>query len=264
MARTPKQSTHFPDFVSELWPTLALAYNNDSANHLAEVVKVPTDRIRTVGNPELDASFQYRQTPLLAEKRRKLCDELGLDPLIPVVFYADEGLARSGIFGWTNDIAVQNLKMIASACAEAGLQLLVRPRQGSEHFFKDVNISGATVVFDRRLSLVDSLALSCASVGCLSTVHETAIAMKKPLITPLWFFNDHPASHLPYMKYNAAHTVTTPSDLKEALRAASEGRLTTSTADYECQRFSHNDGRAAQRILQGIMDVAGVPAGLLA
>ena len=64
MARTPKQSTHFPEFASELWPTLALAYNNDSANHLSEVVKVPADRIRTVGNPELDVSFQYRQTPI--------------------------------------------------------------------------------------------------------------------------------------------------------------------------------------------------------
>jgi hypothetical protein len=86
--------------------------------------------------------------------------------------------------------------------------------------------------------------------------------MKKPLITPLWFFNGHPASHLPYMKYNAAHTVATPEELREALRTASEGRLTTSTADYEYRRLSHNDGRAAQRILQGIMDVAGVPAEL--
>ena len=199
-----------------------------------------------------------------AEKRRDFCNELGFDPLVPIVFYADEGLARSGIFGWTDEIAIQNLKTIASACSESGLQLLVRPRQGSEQFFDGIDLSDANVAFDRRLSLVDSIASSCASIGCLSTVHETAIAMKKPLITPLWFFGDHMASHLPYMKYNAAHTVATPSDLKEALRAASEGRLTTSTADYECRRFHYSDGRAAQRIVQGIMDVVGVPAELLA
>ena len=139
MARTPKQSTHFPEFASELWPTLALAYNNDSANHLSEVVKVPADRIRTVGNPELDVSFQYRQTPPSAEKRRDFCNELGFDPLVPIVFYADEGLARSGIFEWTDEIAIQNLKTIAAACAESGLQLLARPRQGSEQFFDGID-----------------------------------------------------------------------------------------------------------------------------
>lgn len=260
--RSPKQSIHFPVLPSELWPTLALTYNNDSAKHLLDVLNVPADRVRVVGNPELDVPFKYLRNPMPENRRQQLFKQLGLDPFAPIVFYADEGLARSGIFGWTNEIGIRNFDLIAKACSDAGLQLLVRPRQGAEEFLNGTNLSTASVVFNRTISLVDSLALACASIGCLSTVHETALVMRRPLITPLWFLNTHPTDHLPYLKYGAAYTVTTHAELVQALRNAADGHLTASTANYEHHRFGQTDGCAAHRIVEAIMHVVNARSAL--
>src|SRR5262249_38716771 len=125
---SPASSMFFPVEAQELWPTLALVFNEYDADSLRKNRKLPEERIRVVGNPELDSAAVRRITPLSPRDRAALAESVGLNPDIPILFYADEGLADSKKFGWNEGFRLQVLEQICEACHKAGVQLLFRPR----------------------------------------------------------------------------------------------------------------------------------------
>lgn len=258
LARNPTMSHFFPTAPEELWPTLALVFTQDNADTLVETHRMPRERLRVVGNPELDPVVARRVAPVEPASRGGLVRSLGLDPAVPIVCYLEDGFVeQQNCFGWTEARRVELLRELYSICRGVEVQLLVRPHPGTDLTAMHDALAGRPgVVVTRDLTLLDSLDVAQAALGTVSTALETAVVLGKPLLVPLWYFGGQ-ASLSPYVRYGAATAVQSPHELPRAIMRAVRGELSPAgTEEFIQRRLDPADGRAMPRIVSAIFDLA--------
>jgi len=255
LTTSPSTSHFHPVNPAELWPSLALVYNQALAERLTEHWGLPAERIRVVGNPELDGAIRRLHSPLPADTRSALVRSIGLDPDKPILFHADEGLAECGGFGWTPAFRDERLAELYAACRAAGVQLLARPRPVESPGFREFWDGKQGVAVTRELPLVDSVDVSFAAVGTMSTVLETAAALKKPILSPLWYFNGHEIIS-PYLKCGAAEPVQSPGLFADAIGSALKGELRPATRQFAAHWLGPTDAEVSRKVVDTILAVA--------
>jgi len=257
LAASPAVASHYPLAPQELWPTLALVYSQNDSDRLMQNYSLAPERIGVVGNPELDAALVRARQPLNAEQRADLVRSIGLDPAVPVVFYADEGLAEAATFGWTRGGWADRMTELYSCCQDAGVQLLFRPRR-VETTTADLGWNGKKgVATTRAVTIVDSVDLSAVVVGTITTVLQTAVILGKPILVPVWYFGGRGReTHSPYLKYRAGIPVQSPELLRDVISRAVAGELRIDTAEFAARHLGPCDGSASSRIARAILDLA--------
>ena len=252
LLKSPTVSNYFPVAPEKLWPTLALVYNQTDAEMLMRVYHFPADRIQVVGNPELDTATRRRDAPWKLDERARLVESIGLDPGTPILFYPDEGLTDGNVFGWTPSFRADRLRELYASCRQAGVQLLIRPRSHGLSQNDRVLEGCKGVVVSRSIALVDSIDIAAVVVGTISTVLETAVVLRKPILSPLWYISGR-ANDSPYLKYRAATAVESPDDLSHMILQAANGCLRANTEEFATKRLGVLDGSASKRIVAAIL-----------
>lgn len=254
-ARKPRTASCFPPEPRELWPTLALVFNSSWAEHLIGSFQLPRERVVIVGNPELDPAFDRLRSPKNGEERKRLIGGLGLDPELPILFYADEGFADLPSSGWTSALMAERMAELYEASRVVGLQMLVRPRASSAHGFETLWKGRRHVAVTREMSLVDSIDLASVVVGAMSSVLHIAVVLQKPILTPLWHINGQ-TNLSPVLKSGASVAVPSPRELADFLRAALAGSCKADTSEFFRQAIGDVHGNACRKSMAAILEVA--------
>src|SRR5207302_3430589 len=101
--------SHFlPDAPEELWPTLALYYNQSHADMFAESHRLPRERLRVVGNPELDVAIARRARPIDPAQRANLIRSIGLDLDLPILCHIEDAFVEQKF--WTEAQRLQYIR----------------------------------------------------------------------------------------------------------------------------------------------------------
>ncbi len=260
----PGSAHLMPLHATELWPTKALVFSQQDADQLIGYYKMPEDRIEVIGNPELDAVARRRRTPVSAEVRASALARIGLKADVPTLCYLEEGFVEQQHFaGWSSDRRTQALKEISAVCAGLRIQLLVRPHPASNAAEMHAALSSQShAVVSRDLSLDESLDFSAAVVGMFSTALDSALALGRPIVVPIWHAPDlEPLS--PYLRHEAGARAQNPEQLRALIRRILDGDPPTTHAErYVRLRLGPMDGCAADRARAAILSRARSHLGL--
>lgn len=261
--RHPTLSAVRPLASEELWPDVALVYSRTDADTLLRDWGMDETRVRIVGNPELDAAFQRRLSPLNATQKEEVKRALGLDPKRPVVLHADEGWTAIGAFGWNPTAAATMLRELCSVADRVGAQVLIRPKPAGKNVpgpFASFDIADVCrdipgVAVSRARSVCDSLDVSDVVVGMMSTVLESAVVLGVPILTPSWFLQGKPELSA-YVKYGSARAIADGDELASAIRESIGHRVTEISPEFAARRLGPLDGCSVSRIVGEIKKLA--------
>jgi hypothetical protein len=245
----------------ELWPTVALVLNQTSAETLIKTHRMPRDRVRVVGNPELDPVVARRDRPLLPSERAELMWSAGLAPNVPILCYVEEGyVEQQNMLGWTAATRLAHIAELYEACQSVNVQLLVRPHPVTEAKPIHAAFTGKPgIAVTRQLTLLDTLDISSAVVGTISTALETAFVMRKPILVPIWYLEGR-EDLSPFLRYKVATPVSTPGDLPATIARAIRGEIALPKGEeFLPQRLGPLDGRANARAMEIILELARQP-----
>jgi hypothetical protein len=256
VGRTPAISRFYPILPEQVWPSLACVYAEVYAEMLIANVKTPRERILVAGNPELDPAARRRDHPRPRAAVVESLRSIGLNGDQSVVCFMDEALVEQRLFGWTEATRHEAIAELYRICHLAGNQLLVRPHPATAGAAVDALRSAFSgrpgIAITRTLSLVDTLECSDAVFGLMSTALETAIVLRKPILTPLWYMNGD-AGFSSYLRLGAATSLAQPSEMEGAIHRAVHGKESPDTQQFVTHKMGPVDGNAASRIIASIM-----------
>lgn len=256
--KTPTLSQFYPVYPEDLWPTKAIVYNSVSAEKLIQTHRLPCERILVAGNPELDLTITRLKNPLSDNQRTDYIRSVGLDPSQPILCQIEDAFVeQQNMFGWTEERRVNYLSELYDACNRVGVQLLVRPHPVANTLaMMQVAKGKCGFAITKTLSLVDTLDVSDAVLGTISTALESAIVLGKPLITPLWYL-DGQETLAPCLRYGVAAPVISPADLSAVILRAVQGNLENDRVnEFATRRLGVTDGSAVSRIVAVILALA--------
>ncbi len=265
LLRYPTRSMVHPYAAHELWPDVALVYAESEVDRLVKHWQLPRDRIRIVGNPELDEAFVRSRIPLDISARERVFDSLGLALNRPVIFCPDEGWAANGTFGWTVESTRRWYADLDNAAGQLGAQVLVRPRpadgdlrgpNGRVYLVKDLCEGLPNVIVSRSSTVCEATEIANVVIGMMSTVIETAVAMRRPILVPAWGFSDSPIDASPYVRFGAARVIKSQQDLAADIRKALADPEVVISPAFARQRLGPPDGGALSRIVAEILAAA--------
>lgn len=260
-ALRPATSHFFPSKPEELWPDLALVLNQASADLLIETHRLPAERVRVVGNPELDPVIARLNCPLDGATRRDMIISMHLDPSKPIVCHIEDGFVeQQNCFGWTASRRIGLIRELLDACENSGVQLLVRPHPATDtapivKAFKDLH----DVSVSRTLPLLDMLDISTLVIGTMSTAMETAFVLRKPLLVPLWHIQGQ-AAMSPYLRFGVAAAINAPAELIPAICDATSGaKGRRDDTEFIRRRLGPIEGSANVAALHEILNLVRNP-----
>lgn len=258
LAGRPSMSHFYPNAPEELWPDVALFFTESAARTLRDSHKIPADRMRVVGNPELDAAYARRIEPLSSERRSSVTSSLGLDPARPVVCYLDDGFPEQQVLPeWDKARRLAAIREFYAACGSVGAQLLVRPHPGIDDTSMRQELAGKPgSAVDNKLPLLDAVDISDAILGFMSTANETALVLGKPVMVPAWLM----AGELelsPFLRYNVGVKVSSAGELPDAIAKAIRREYPpVDLKEFSERRLGPVDGAASRRIVDAVLDAA--------
>lgn len=225
--RSPRLSMFFPKDTVELTPARSLVFYDRDADFLRQTHGIARSEICVVGNPELDAAYERLNSPIVDCDKRRLRRSVGLAEQGPLLFYPDESFADSHLYGWNECYASERLEELLDICANAGWQLLIRPRHVAAVGDLSRKVGKHRAAVSRDLSIVDAIDISDCVLGTVSSVLENAVVLNRQILVPLWYLNNR-AQDSPYLRAGKATSVDSPVELLNALARAgnaSEERL---------------------------------------
>lgn len=241
-----------PPPSSEIHCDWALVWAKEYKDHYNRVFGYPADRIIVVGPPPLDRAFNLlndKPSPHLANEFLK---RYNIDSNRPFTLYLESPGVEQRLEGWNRQSRIDHLAEIASLCAAAGRQLVLKLHPSSEcNSLHALQQSGRLcIVRDTDLPFLISQADSV--IGFLSTTLDMAIILDKAIITPTWGI----AANLPddFVRHGVAVPAPTPQALSMFLKQPSE--VLDSVHDHRVKYIDRfitlTDGKAIQRVVESI------------
>lgn len=262
LAASPGSSHQRPWPHKDVYCDLALVYANVYRNSLIGEASYPAERVKVVGNPNLDSVFRLSEENDAKERAAALLLSLGVDNSRRVVAYMEDGFVEQGIGSWTEQTRLTELREIAASVRAAGFDLIIKMHPGSN---PDAVLREFAQNPHVRVVLTIDLALllcGCAAViGHISTTLMVPIALGLPLIVPTWSPGLERYSY--YVGQGAAIPARTPNDLVEILLNlhCAKNQVAGSLDAFIESYITFTDGRSLDRIVRHIIgDAETVPS----
>jgi len=241
----------------DVYCDVALVYAKIYAASMIQEKSYPAERVRIVGNPNLDSAFALLADSRLQQPALAQLEQVGVRAGRRAAVYMEDALVEQGIPGWTEETRVSLLRQVAKAANDAGLDLIVKMHPGSnpagvEEAFRDHE--SVHVVLKADLA---ALVWACvATIGHVSTTLMLPVALGRPLIVPAWAPGLEGYSY--YVGAGAAIPAASPDQLAGILAAPDEANaaLGGQRATFVDQYLTHTDGRSLSRIIEQLLACA--------
>jgi hypothetical protein len=225
--------------------SLALVYSADDKDLMMKRWRYPENRVRVVGNPNLDRLFEINKYKKLGQRE------------FNYAVYIENGFAdpKYKVPGWTEDFVISEISRLANILSNINLKLIVKLHPSSD-YPKIVEIGKTlfNVEFIHQCDLHELIANSKFVIGKTSTVLMMALAIEKPVflisIEPLTIIGSSHASDI------FGLVVKSYDEFEAAIREWNENIFY-----YSCEGASLEntigpfDGNATKRICEAVHEL---------
>jgi len=254
LAISPGSTHERPWPHKDVYCDLALVYANVYRDSLVREASYPAERVKVVGNPNLDSVFRLTCGEGAVEQAAALISSLGVSSGRCAVAYMEDGFVEQGLGGWTEQTRLEELREIAQAVKVAGCDLIIKMHPGSNpdavlREFNQVPHVHVVLRTDVPLMLYGCVAV----IGHISTTLMIPIALGRPLIVPTWSKGLDRYSY--YVGQGAAIPAKSSSDLIAILRNlhSAEEQVASSLSSFIENYITFTDGRSLERIVRHVV-----------
>lgn len=257
MALWPGASHARPWRHKDVYCDLALVYANAYRDSMIKEVGYAPERVRVVGNPNLDAVYALARDSEARNRARTRIESLGVSPGREAVVYMEDAFPEQGIGSWTELTRITELNEIADAVNAAGYDLIVKMHPGS-------NSSAVIAAFldHPAVHVVLKTDLSELILGCAATIGHTSttlllpIVFGRPLFVPTWSPGLERFGY--YVSAKAAIPAASPPELTALLREVGNraGSSASQLDQFIGEYITHTDGCSLDRIVDEIVACA--------
>ena len=246
----PGRKILYPTPSEEIHCDKALVYADRYKQFFHEKYGYPLEKIKIVGNPNLDRVYSLLNDKKDPAFNRSLRQEKKIGDDQPIVTYLATPFVEAGYKGWTSEARVKQIEEFLEGCIKAGCHLVVKlhPSMNDpaiydlEKKFAEISIIDAC----DTPSLID---VSCAVIGHHSSTLLIPIVFDKPLFIPQWglmsSLNDR------FSSKGVAYAVKSLDDLASNLKKINlGGSLDSSIKDKKLffeEYITIFDGKAVER-----------------
>jgi hypothetical protein len=235
----------------DVYCDIALVYAKVYADSMIQEKLYPAERVRIVGNPNLDDVFALLADPRKQELALAELEMIGVRAGHRAAVYMEDAFVEQGIGGWTDETRVSLLRQVAKAVNAAGYDLVVKMHPGAnpagvQEAFRDHK--SVHVVLKADLA---ALAWACvATIGHASTTLMLPVAIGRPLIVPAWAPGLDGYSY--YVGAGVAIPATSPDELAGILADPERANVAPAgqRAQFVDEYLAYTDGRSLNRIIE--------------
>lgn len=236
-------------YSEELEADEILVYYDSDRQILHEDKGFPLEKIKVVGNPELD---NFINLPIVPEE--EFFRSTGLSG--PYLLYLDDGWVQANLL--KKEDFINHLREISSLTHDKGLDMVIKlhprtPLEDYKNLFEELGIKGFKSEVDFKSLIKHSLCVSSLA----STTISMALFLNKRVISPRFgetagVFKNYPD--------DVIHYSYTPEDFSAWLQ---NGLPTATNHSYLEENFKLCDGKAIPRIVKNIISATACDYSLI-
>lgn len=240
LVKDPMSMTLKTKYSKELDVDKILVYYESDKKEFIENRNFPTNKIKVVGNPELD---NFVKRPL--KNREEFLNEISLQDG-RYLLYLDDGFVHSKI--WTKEEWYKHIEEIKLITDKANLELVMKlhPRTPlNEH--KEFFLKNDIKVFKNEISFKDLIQHSEMVMSIYSTTISLALFLDKDIISPRWGLTKDFAQNY------SDSLVFYPHNINELKKWLNNPDKTIKSEKTKKDTLGLTDGNSIKRIVQNII-----------